>query len=42
MGADIYLNSKFEKNYEEVQKEIASLSIRLHASLVRGGLNRLR
>ena len=27
---------------EEVQKEIASLSIRLHAALVRGGLNRLR
>jgi len=27
---------------QEVQKEIASLSIRLHASLVRGGLNRLR
>jgi hypothetical protein len=27
---------------EEVQKEIASLSIRLHAALVRSGLNRLR
>ena len=27
---------------EEVQKEIASLSVRLHAALVRGGLNRLR
>ena len=27
---------------QEVQKEIASLSIRLHAALVRGGLNRLR
>lgn len=27
---------------EEVQKEIASLSIRLHAALVRGGLHRLR
>lgn len=27
---------------EEVQKEIASLSVRLHASLVRGGLSRLR
>jgi len=27
---------------EEVRKEIASLSIRLHAALVRGGLNRLR
>jgi len=27
---------------EEVQREIASLSIRLHASLVRGGLHRLR
>ena len=27
---------------EEVQREIASLSVRLHASLVRGGLNRLR
>jgi hypothetical protein len=25
MGADIYLNSKFEKNYEEVQKEIDAL-----------------
>lgn len=25
MGADIYLNSKFEKNYEEVQKEIDEL-----------------
>jgi hypothetical protein len=25
-----------------VQKEIASLSIRLHAALVRGGLNRVR
>ena len=27
---------------EEVQREIASLSVRLHASLVRGGLHRLR
>jgi len=27
---------------QEVQKEIASLSIRLHAALVRGGLHRLR
>jgi len=27
---------------EEVQKEIASLSVRLHAALVRGGLNRAR
>ena len=27
---------------EEVQKEIASLSVRLHAALVRGGLNRPR
>ena len=27
---------------EEVQREIASLSIRLHAALVRGGLHRLR
>jgi DNA-binding transcriptional MerR regulator len=27
---------------QEVQKEIASLSIRLHAALVRGGLNRVR
>lgn len=25
MGADIYLNSKFDKNYEEVQKEIDAL-----------------
>ena len=25
MGADIYLNSKFEKNYEDVQKEIDTL-----------------
>ena len=25
MGADIYLNSKFEKNYNEVQKEIDEL-----------------
>jgi hypothetical protein len=25
MGADIYLNSKFEKNYEDVQKEIDAL-----------------
>ena len=27
---------------EEVQKQIASLSVRLHASLVRAGLNRPR
>jgi len=27
---------------QEVQKEIASLSVRLHAALVRGGLHRLR
>ena len=27
---------------EEVQREIASLSVRLHAALVRGGLHRLR
>ena len=27
---------------QEVEKEIASLSIRLHAALVRGGLHRLR
>ncbi len=27
---------------QEVQKEIASLSIRLHSALVRGGLNRIR
>lgn len=27
---------------EEVQRELASLSVKLHASLVRSGLNRLR
>jgi hypothetical protein len=35
-------NAESKARAEEVQKEIASLSIRLHASLVRGGLNRLR
>ena len=35
-------NTESKARAEEVQKEIASLSIRLHASLVRGGLNRLR
>ena len=27
---------------EEVQREIASLSVRLHAALIRGGLQRLK
>jgi hypothetical protein len=35
-------NAESKARAQEVQKEIASLSIRLHASLVRGGLNRLR
>lgn len=35
-------NSDSKARAEEVQKEIASLSIRLHASLVRAGLNRPR
>lgn len=35
-------NSESKARAQEVQKEIASLSIRLHAALVRGGLNRLR
>jgi DNA-binding transcriptional MerR regulator len=35
-------NTESKARAQEVQKEIASLSIRLHASLVRGGLNRLR
>jgi hypothetical protein len=35
-------NAESKARAQEIQKEIASLSIRLHASLVRGGLNRLR
>ena len=35
-------NSESKARAQEVQKEIASLSIRLHAALVRGGLNRVR
>ena len=35
-------SSESKARAEEVQKEIASLSIRLHAALVRGGLHRLR
>jgi hypothetical protein len=35
-------SSEAKARAEEVQKEIASLSVRLHAALVRGGLNRLR
>ena len=35
-------SSEAKARAEEVQKEIASLSIRLHAALVRGGLHRLR
>ena len=34
--------SESKARADEVQREIASLSIRLHAALVRGGLNRLR
>jgi DNA-binding transcriptional MerR regulator len=35
-------NSEAKARAEEVQREIAALSIRLHAALVRGGLHRLR
>jgi hypothetical protein len=35
-------SSEAKARAEEVQKEIASLSVRLHAALVRGGLNRAR
>ena len=35
-------SSESKARAQEVQKEIASLSIRLHAALVRGGLHRLR
>ena len=35
-------NSDSKARAEEVQKQIASLSVRLHASLVRAGLNRPR
>lgn len=35
-------SSESKARAAEVQKEIASLSIRLHAALVRGGLHRLR
>jgi DNA-binding transcriptional MerR regulator len=35
-------SSEAKARAEEVQKEIASLSVRLHAALVRGGLNRPR
>ena len=35
-------SSESKARADEVQKEIASLSIRLHAALVRGGLHRLR
>lgn len=35
-------SSESKSRAEEVQKEIASLSVRLHAALVRGGLHRLR
>lgn len=35
-------SSEAKARAEEVQREIASLSVRLHSSLVRGGLNRLR
>jgi DNA-binding transcriptional MerR regulator len=35
-------NSEAKARAEEVQREIASLSVRLHAALVRGGLHRLR
>ncbi|TRZ86224.1 MAG: MerR family transcriptional regulator [Streptomycetaceae bacterium] len=35
-------NPEAKARAEEVQREIASLSVRLHASLVRGGLHRLR
>lgn len=35
-------NSEAKARAEEVQREIAALSVRLHAALVRGGLHRLR
>ena len=35
-------NSESKARAEEVQRELASLSVRLHAALVRAGLNRLR
>lgn len=35
-------NPESKARAQEVEKEIASLSIRLHAALVRGGLHRLR
>jgi DNA-binding transcriptional MerR regulator len=35
-------NSDSKARAEEVQKELASLSVRLHAALVRSGLHRLR
>ena len=35
-------NSESKARAQEVQREIASLSVRLHAALVRGGLNRPR
>jgi len=35
-------SSEAKARAEEVQKEIASLSVRLHAALVRGGLHRPR
>jgi hypothetical protein len=35
-------SSEAKARAEEVQKEIAALSVRLHASLVRSGLNRPR
>ena len=35
-------NSESKARAQEVAKELASLSVRLHASLVRGGLNRPR
>lgn len=35
-------NAEAKARAEEVQREIAALSVRLHAALVRGGLHRLR
>jgi len=35
-------SSEAKARAEEVQREIAALSVRLHAALVRGGLHRLR
>jgi hypothetical protein len=35
-------SSESKARAEEVQREIAALSVRLHASLVRSGLNRPR